>query len=472
MKPAAVASTTASAPRRVLRETPLSDAVDLPRFPIRRAEGLPGNCGTRQVRDTVLQLFDTHSFLQAQRERYGPNFTCGYFGFVDFAIGEPELVREVLLDRGANYSSRMGWDFAIGELFEGGLMLRDFDDHRAQRNVMQAAFRPAAMRGYLDIINPVIDRGLDRWATERRLRFFPAIKALGLEVASELLLGESFEAALGRQVSGAFVELVSAAAAIVRRPIPPFQYWKGMRGRAFLERYFAEQIKVRRQGNGNDFFSQLCRARDEAGDSLSDREIVYHMIFLLFAAHDTTSSALTTAVWALAAHPRWQARLRQEIASLQSSQVEYDTLAELTETDWVLKEAVRLEPPGAFMMRRTVREVQLGPYALPKNLALGPTSRITHYLPEWWTGPTRFDPERFRPERAEHKQHPGLYYPFGGGAHACLGVHLANMQAKAFLHQFLRRFELDLASTRPVRFRTVPIPHPTHGLPLRLRSLD
>ncbi len=462
---------TASTTRRVLRETPLSSAVSLPALPLRRVDGLPGDGGRHQVRDTVAQLRDMHGFLQSRRERFGPNFAHGYFGFVEFSVGEPELVREILLDRGTHFSSRMGWDFSIGELFEGGLMLRDFDDHRAQRNIMQAAFRPAAMRGYLDIIQPIVDRTLTRWESEQSFRFFPAIKALGLEVASELLLGESLDAQVGRRVSHAFVDLVNAAVAIVRRPIPPMRYWKGMRGRAFLDRYFASQIEERRRGRGTDLLSQLCRAEDEAGDRLSDEELVQHIIFLLFAAHDTTSSALTTAVWAMAEHPEWQRRLRKEVRGVGSRFVDYDRLDELVETDWVLKEALRLEPPGAFMMRRTVREVQLGPYSLPKNLSLSPVSRITHYLPEWWTAPMRFDPERFSPERAEHKRHPGVYFPFGGGAHACLGVHLASMQAKAFLHQFLRRFEVTLDTGRPTRFQMVPMPHPTNGLPVRLRPI-
>jgi len=412
-----------------------------------------------------------HGFLQARRERFGPNFAHGYFGFVAFAIGEPELVREVLLDRGADFSSRVGWDYSIGELFEGGLMLRDFDDHRAQRNIMQAAFRPAAMRGYLDIINPIIDRVLTRWATEPRLRFAPSIKALGLEVASELLLGESLDADIGRRVNRSFVDVVNAAVTLIRRPIPPFRYWKGMRGRSFLYDYFQGRIDERRKGEGADLLSQLCRAEDEEGERLDDDEIAQHIIFLLFAAHDTTSSALTTAVWKLAEHAEWQARLRREMLALDERFVTYDGLSRLVETDWVLKECLRLEPPGAFMVRRTVRDVQLGPYQLPKNLTISPVSRITHYLPEWWTEPTRFDPERFSPDRAEHKHHPGLYFPFGGGAHACLGVHLASMQARAFLYQLVRRFEFELDTKRPTRFQMVPIPHPTNGLPLRLRPI-
>jgi cytochrome P450 len=123
------------------------------------------------------------------------------------------------------------------------------------------------------------------------------------------------------------------------------------------------------------------------------------------------------------------------------------------------------------MMRRTVREVQLGPYALPKNLSVGLVSLITHYLPDWWTEPTRFDPSRFSPERAEHKQHPALYIPFGGGAHMCLGVHLASMQTKAFLYQFLRHYEVALRRKGSTRFQVVPIPHPIGGLPVRLSEV-
>jgi cytochrome P450 len=152
--------------------------------------------------------------------------------------------------------------------------------------------------------------------------------------------------------------------------------------------------------------------------------------------------------------------------------MQYEERDSLVETEWVFKEAIRLQPPVPFMMRRTVREVELGPYKLPENLTVAPVSLITHYLPEWWTDPTHFDPSRFSPSRAEHKRHPSVYYPFGGGAHMCLGVHLATMQARAFFYQLVRRFEVTLHGKRSTRFQTVPIPHPVGGLPVRLRALS
>ena len=88
---------------RTLRETPLSDAVDLPDLPLREVDGLPGEGGAHQVRDSFEQLRDMHGFLRRRRERFGPNFAHGYFGFVTFAVGEPELARELLIDRGAGF---------------------------------------------------------------------------------------------------------------------------------------------------------------------------------------------------------------------------------------------------------------------------------------------------------------------------------------------------------------------------------
>ena len=437
-------------------------------MPVRRLEGLPRAPRRPAVPHTLQLLRDAKGFLNRMRVRHGPNFAHGYFGFEAFVVGEPELVREVLLDREQAFSSRMGWDYTIGELFEGGLMLRDFDDHRAQRNIMQAAFRPAAMRGYFEIINPFVAKAVARWSDDPRLRLYPEVKRLGLRLAAELLLGISFDEREGRAVGRAFVDAVQASVAPIRRPVPLTSYWRGMRGRAFLIDYFSKEIPTRRIGDGRDMFTQLCQAVDEDGEQLTDEEIAQHVIFLVLAAHDTTASAITTAVAALAESPECQERTRREIESISGSDLDYGELSTLAHTEWVIKESLRMQPPVGFVVRRAVRDCKLGPYGLPKNAVVTPSAWVTHYLPGWWTDPERFDPNRFSPERSEHKGHPGLYYPFGGGAHMCLGVHLAGMQAKTFLYHFLRHYRFTLRRRRPVKFVSVPIPHPRGGLSLRL----
>jgi cytochrome P450 len=66
-----------------------------------------------------------------------------------------------------------------------------------------------------------------------------------------------------------------------------------------------------------------------------------------------------------------------------------------------------------------------------------------------------------------------VYYPFGGGAHVCIGLHFARMQVKAVMSELLGRFRLrDSRRLRGARaFASVPIPFPRDGLPVVLDAL-
>jgi cytochrome P450 len=89
--------------------------------------------------------------------------------------------------------------------------------------------------------------------------------------------------------------------------------------------------------------------------------------------------------------------------------------------------------------------------------------------PEIFPHPDRFDPDRFAPARAEDRTHKFAWSPFGGGAHKCIGLHFSSIQVKAFMVQFLQRYvvEMDVAD-RP-KWRDIPTPIPTNGLPVTLR---
>ena len=73
-----------------------------------------------------------------------------------------------------------------------------------------------------------------------------------------------------------------------------------------MENYFRERVKEQRGKGGTDLLSVLCQTEDEDGNKFSDEDIVNHMIFLMMAAHDTSTSTSTTMAYQLAAHPEWQ----------------------------------------------------------------------------------------------------------------------------------------------------------------------
>ncbi|MBK7308202.1 MAG: cytochrome P450 [Chitinophagaceae bacterium] len=113
-----------------------------------------------------------------------------------------------------------------------------------------------------------------------------------------------------------------------------------MQGRKVLQAYFSTIIKERRQQPGNDMLSNLCLAKDEAGNMLSDDEIIDHLIFFIMAAHDTTASSLTSIIYELAMHPGWQQQLREE-CSLVNNDTGSDgrpyTKPGCTKMGWVIK---------------------------------------------------------------------------------------------------------------------------------------
>ncbi len=85
--------------------------------------------------------------------------------------------------------------------------------------------------------------------------------------------------------------------------------------------------------------------QDEDGNRFSDDDIVNHMIFLMMAAHDTSTSTLTTMANQLAAQPEWQERCRDESARLGDGPLDIESLEKLETLDLVFNESIRLVTP-------------------------------------------------------------------------------------------------------------------------------
>src|SRR5258708_22309821 len=112
----------------------------------------------------------------------------------------------------------------------------------------------------------------------------------------------------------------------------------------------------------------MCRATHEDGALLSTQDIIDHMSFLMMAAHDTLTSSLTSFVGALAAHPEWQVRLRDEVSSLgvaTGAPTTFDNLEAMPLTEMAFQEALRLKPPVPSMPRPATRDFGLGGYTIP-----------------------------------------------------------------------------------------------------------
>jgi len=137
-------------------------------------------------------------------------------------------------------------------------------------------------------------------------------------------------------------------------------------------------------------------------------------------------------------------------------------------TEMAFKEALRLKPPVPSMPRRAVRDFTFAGFAIPAGTMVGVNPLFTHHMPEIWPKPDTFDPLRFT-EEAQRNRHRFAFVPFGGGAHMCLGLHFAYMQAKCFARHFLQNLTVSLAPGFKPQWQMWPIPKPRDGLRVTVR---
>ncbi len=130
-------------------------------------------------------------------------------------VGAPDEVRQILIDKDKNFSSRRGWD-VLSQLLTRGLMLRDFEDHRLHRRIMQTAFRTDELAGYASLMNPVIEARLKEWGHQGQFELYPSLKALTLDMAADAFIGISLGENATR-VNSAFVDTVAASIAVFKK---------------------------------------------------------------------------------------------------------------------------------------------------------------------------------------------------------------------------------------------------------------
>jgi cytochrome P450 len=435
---------------------------------------IPDQQGRSFIRQVLEMRTNLLGYLMDLERQHGSVWRTHIAGNTMISLLGPDALDLVLKNRDGAFSSAQGWQFYIGRVFPGAIMAMDGDEHRYQRRIMQVAFRKSALRAYLDQMAPAIDFGIDQWVSgagaSRTREMFPSIKQLTLDLAASVFMGVE----LGRDatvLNRAFVDTVAASMALVRRAIPGFAMWRGVRGRQVLVERFRALIPQKRAVHTSDFFSEFCHAQSEEGEKFNDQEIIDHMIFLMMAAHDTTTSTLTTMMYLLARHPEWQDRLRDQARALGKKQLEFDDLDNLDELTWAMREALRMYPPLTSMPRACIRDTEFKGHLIPAGSMVGIYPIHAHHMESLWNEPFRFDPERFSPARAEDRRHSFAWVPFGGGAHMCIGQHFATLQVKAIMHRLLLSYRWTTPPGYTMPYQMVPIAKPRDGLPVRLERI-
>ena len=405
---------------------------------------VPGDSGLPLLGHSLSLIWNLDRRLQRQHQRYGEVSWISAFGRRLTLLLGADSNQFVLQQQARQFSSR-AWSLLLKPFFEPALLCMDAEEHRLHREALRDAFRHDALRDYLRLMAPRVDAALAGRDAQRAPRLLTQLKPLTLDLACHALIGVEARDDVAA-LSKAFLAARQALGHPLRLRLPCTRWQRGLDGRRQLDTYFRNCVGTRRQAGGADLLTRLCGARLADGRSLTDAEVADHLIFLLMAGHDTTSSLLAATVFLLGQHLGWQQSLRDECRHVDAADAEQ--LMALPLLDLVFKEALRLSSPVPLLLREALSDCHYRGHDLPAGTLVALSPAFTHRLPCYWENPDRFDPHRFGAARREDRAHPFAYLPFGAGVHKCIGMGFGESVAKLLLCKLLQGWRWTVPADR------------------------
>ena len=420
--------------------------------------------------------FDSLGFMLKSARQYG-NFYAIWIGDKPFyVISDPNLVREVLVERAKEFHKAALVKDAVGRFAGNGLFANEGDFWRRQRKLAQPAFHHGRIEAYGVTMVAQTLVMLDGWQAGERRDIAHEMTNLTLGIVNKTLFNVDVSAQADH--IGELMTIILSATNDRINSYDPI--WarllqtKQRREAAAIEELFAiiEGIIAEHRRDGadrGDLLSMLLAARDEDGNPMSEQQLRDEVITLFVAGHETTANALAWAFYLVAQHPDVEAKLLQELAALNGNPPTLRDLAQLPYSEQVIKEAMRLYPPAGGVTRQPIHDIELGGYPVAKGTMVAISTYVMHRDPKLFADPDRFDPDRFTPEN-EAKLPKYAYLPFGAGPRICIGNSFAMMEARLILLTVLQKFSLRLAPGQTVKAEQVFTLRPKGGLPMSVQK--
>ncbi|MBZ3918109.1 bifunctional cytochrome P450/NADPH--P450 reductase [Streptomyces acidiscabies] len=426
--------------------------------PIPQRPGLPLVGSAFDLPRDSIPLFH----VMKEAKELGPLFKFSVFGHeINFASGL-DLVTE-LADETRFRKNVHDVLVTLRGLAGDGLITayNDEPNWRKAHDVLMPSFSLGAMRGYHATMLKVARELIGKW--DQAVGTEPVdvgddMTRLTLDTIGLCGFGYDFES-FSRKEPHPFVTSLSRVLGFVQEKedsIPGTELFKWKKTERFREdttsmKDLVDDVIRQRKASGDrstdDILGRMLHTRDAVtGEPLDDVNIRYQAITFLIAGHETTSGALSFALYYLTKHPEILARAQAEVDAVwgdsDAPDPDYGDIGKLTYIRQVLNEALRLWPTApAYGVEALEDTVIGGKYVLRKGEAVEVLIPQLHRDPAWGENVELFDPDRFLPEREEARP-VHLFKPFGNGERACIGRQFALHEATLVLALLVHRYRL------------------------------
>ena len=453
-----------------------------PPKPVINRASLPPGPGELPIVGQSFRYISDVLGLMREAATYGDLVTVSVKPALVYLVNHPELVRELLVVNNRSVGRGRLTD-TLRYLLGMGLVTADGPLHLRQRRLMQPQFHHRRIEGYGEIMTDFTLRHEERWRDGDRVDMAQEMSELTLHIVVKTLfdleladtvqrIGASFE------LSNNYIKARDNQPPGLRNlfhsmPLPYTRRFK--RELAFLDQTVYDLIEQHRQSDrkGSDLLSLLLQARDEEAENpedavMTDQQLRDEVITLFAAGHETTAMALTWTWYLLATHPEVQARFHAELDETLAGRVPtVNDLLNLTFTDRILTESMRLYPPIWSTGRMAFQPIELGGYQIPAGAALVSPPLIIQRDPRWFDEPLEFRPDRWTQEF--RKNLPAFaYFPFGGGPRLCIGEGFAWMEAKLLLATMGQHWSMSHDPQHNIELVPLVSLRPKGGMPMLL----
>ncbi len=383
-------------------------------------------------------------------------------------VSDPAVIRHVLLDNLANYDKHTPAFDAVRVVLGNGLLTSGGAFWKRQRRITQPAFSGESVKRFGPIMSRMATDCADRWSAASHaghtVDACTDMMTVTLRIVAEALFGDDL-ADSAAEINRVFPDILACLAARVSAPLRAPLWMPTANNRrlrpalATLETIVERLIATKRKrlaagetagGRAPDLLTILMAARDEeSGESMSDSQLRDEVMTMMIAGHETTANALSWLWVLLDRHPDEQERLREELTAATGGQPPtVEDLAALPRLKAVILETLRLYPPVWMFDRRALGPDDLAGTRVKAGDLVIFCPYAIHRLPDLWS-----DPEEFRPERFEGGRKPPntfAYLPFSAGPRVCLGNNFAIIESQIIVGTLLSRFRVALDSAAPI----------------------
>ncbi|MFT4412302.1 cytochrome P450 [Fredinandcohnia humi] len=397
---------------------------------------------------------DPLKFLRHLRSKYGDfvKFRLGPFQNI-YLINEPELIKEVLVTKHKSFVKSKDIQ-TLKTVLGDGLLTSEKDKHKTQRRLIQPSFTRSRIMGYGKDMIDTTSLYISSWKNGELRTISEDMMNLTLGIISKTMF--SMDLKEGAQVIGGPMDTVMKQSikrmrSLIKLPLwlPTPQNRKLKHAIQALDDVLYEIINKRKQEQEDtyeDLLSVLMKAKDSGENiGMSDIQLRDELMTIFLAGHETTANALTWTFYLLSRHPNVEKKFNQEIDTvLGSNPLAPEHYKDLTYTQCIVWESLRLYPPAYVIGRQVETDVQIGNYQLRKGEMVLMSQYVAHRNETYFAEPDSFIPERF--EDGLMKSLPTYaFFPFGGGPRVCIGNHFSLMETVLVLACIGQKYQLILS---------------------------